>query len=65
MTDSGMRRPDGSVVTNEEIQAALDRATREALLEHARAGRSVCESRDGKIVWVSPEEIFCRYGYCG
>lgn len=46
--------------------AALDRAhelaARDALLEHARMGRPVCESRDGKVVWITPEEIFARYG---
>jgi hypothetical protein len=46
--------------------AAVDRAhalaNKEALLEHARMGRSVCESRDGQIVTVSPKEIFARYG---
>lgn len=47
---------------NRTVQAALDRATRDALLEHARMGRPVCESRDGQVVWVSPEEVFARYG---
>jgi hypothetical protein len=46
--------------------AAVDRAhalaNKEALLEHARMGRSVSESRDGKIVTVTPAEIFARYG---
>lgn len=46
--------------------AAIDRAhelaTRDALLEHARMGRSIVVSRDGKIVEVSPAEIFARYG---
>ena len=46
--------------------AAVDRAhalaNKEALLEHARMGRSVCESRDGAVVWVTPAEIFARYG---
>jgi hypothetical protein len=46
--------------------AAVDRAhaaaNKEALLEHARMGRSVCEWRDGKIVDVTPVEIFARYG---
>ena len=41
---------------------AHERANREALLEHARMGRSVCESRDGKVVWIEPKEIFARYG---
>lgn len=46
--------------------AAIDRAheiaAREALLEHARMGRSVCESRNGQIVEITPAEIFARYG---
>lgn len=42
-----------------ESHARSDRA---ALLEHARMGRSICESRDGQVVWVPPEEIFARYG---
>ena len=39
--------------------AAIDRAHElaacDALLEHARMGRSVCEGRDGKVVWITPE----------
>ncbi len=46
--------------------AAIDRAhylaNRDALLEHARMGRSVSQMRDGKIVDVTPAEIFARYG---
>ena len=46
--------------------AAIDRAhylaTKEALLEHARMGRPICEGRDGKVVWIEPAEIFARYG---
>lgn len=62
MHDSGIRRADGTVVTNEEIAAALAEAAHDIQLEHARLGRPVCESRDGKVVWVTPEEIFARYG---
>lgn len=47
---------------NAELDAAHNRAARDALLEHARMGRSVCESREGKVVWISPEDIFARYG---
>lgn len=47
---------------NDAIQRALERATRDALLEHARMGREVCESRDGRVVWIAPAEIFARYG---
>jgi hypothetical protein len=42
--------------------AAIQRGVREALLNHARAGRSVPEQHNGQIVWVTPEEIFARYG---
>jgi hypothetical protein len=38
------------------------RSNREALLQHARLGQSVCESRDGQVVWITPAEIFARYG---
>ena len=37
-------------------------ANREALLEHARMGRSVSTMRDGQVVWITPAEIFARYG---
>ena len=39
------------------LEAAVRRAVRAAVLEHARAGRAVPEMRDGKVVWISPEEI--------
>ena len=41
----------------ELIDEALARAVREALLRHKQAGNPVCEWRDGKIVWIPPEEI--------
>lgn len=47
---------------NARIDEAHARATKDALLEHARMGRSVCEGRDGQVVWISPAEIFARYG---
>ncbi len=43
------------------IEAALGRAVREALLQHARAGRPVATCKDGKVVWISPEEILARF----
>ena len=46
-----------------ETDASYERSNREALLEHARMGRDVCESRDGKVVWIPPAEIFARYGF--
>ncbi|MFO0803076.1 MAG: hypothetical protein U0791_08155 [Gemmataceae bacterium] len=55
-------RMERMMAENAGLQAALDRATKTALLEHARMGRSVCEGRDGQVVWITPEEIFARYG---
>ena len=48
--------------SNDQLNAALQRAAREAALTHARFGRSVPEWREGQIVAVSPAEIFARYG---
>jgi hypothetical protein len=45
-----------------EIDAALKVAYRKMFLEHARLGRSVHEWRDGKVVEVTPTELFARYG---
>jgi hypothetical protein len=39
------------------ITQAIQRGVREALLMHARAGNPVAGWRDGKVVWVPPEEI--------
>lgn len=45
------------------IAEAHAKANREALLGHARMGRSVPEGgADGQVVWITPAEIFARYG---
>lgn len=41
----------------EKITQALTRGVREALLKHKQAGNSVVVWRDGKMVWLKPEEI--------
>jgi hypothetical protein len=43
------------------VTAAITRAVRRAVLEHARAGRPVAAWQDGKVVWISPEEILARF----
>jgi hypothetical protein len=48
--------------SNDQLNAALQQAAREAALTHARFGRSIPEWRGGQIVSVSPTEIFARYG---
>ena len=45
------------VVQGEPVLAALRRATRNALLDHKRAGNSVATWKDGKVVLIPAEEI--------
>jgi hypothetical protein len=54
--------PAPELIDHAAIDRAHELAARDALLEHARMGRPVSEWRDGKVVWVTPEEIFARYG---
>ena len=44
------------------MKAAHEKSNRDALLEHARMGRSISTLRDGQVVSVSPAEVFARYG---
>jgi len=41
----------------EGMGRALARAVRQAVLQHKRAGNPVAIWRDGKVVWVDPDEI--------
>jgi len=41
-------------------EAAIRKAVREAVLAHARAGNPVATWRDGKVVWIQPEEILAN-----
>ena len=42
---------------DELIQRALRRAVREALLGHKQAGNPIAVWRDGRVVWLAPDEI--------
>ncbi|MCI0464705.1 MAG: hypothetical protein L0Z62_47890 [Gemmataceae bacterium] len=42
------------------ITAAVQRAVREAVLMHARAGNPVAAWEDGKVVWLQPAEVLRR-----
>jgi hypothetical protein len=46
-------------------EAAHQKAFREAVLAHARAGNPVSTLRDGKVDWISPEEVFAKFGVNG
>lgn len=39
------------------IETALRRAARDALLLHKRAGNPMAVWRDGRVVWIAPEDI--------
>jgi hypothetical protein len=39
------------------IERTLGKAVREALLRHKRAGNPVASWRNGKAVWIQPEDI--------
>lgn len=63
MSELVRNRLDEMLASREVMDAALAGATREALLEHARMGRSVPQGGpDRSVVWVTPAEIFARYG---
>jgi Arc/MetJ family transcription regulator len=40
-----------------KVESALRAAVREAVARHKKAGNAVGVWRDGKVVWLSPEEI--------
>lgn len=40
-----------------EIDKALQKAVKEALLQHKKAGNPVVSWKDGQIVWIQPEDI--------
>jgi hypothetical protein len=41
----------------DEITPAIQRGVREALRKHKLAGNPVPTERDGKMVWLQPEEM--------
>jgi hypothetical protein len=41
----------------EALDAAVQRAVRKALLVHKKLGNPVAAWKDGKVVWIPPEEI--------
>ncbi len=42
---------------DQAVESALNRAVREAVLRHKKLGESVAVWRDGRVVFVPPEEI--------
>lgn len=52
-------RPDAKALfaDGREIDTALAKAVRAALLEHKRAGNPIAVWQDGRVVWIPPQEI--------
>ncbi|CAN5413106.1 hypothetical protein BH18ACI3_BH18ACI3_05630 [soil metagenome] len=46
------------VLRDAEIDAAVKKAVREALLKHKLAGSPIAISRGGKVVILQPDDIF-------
>jgi len=47
----------GLIRERTRVDEALARGVRDALMRHVQAGVPAVEWRDGKSVWLSPEEI--------
>lgn len=58
MMDSGSNlTPAQRAADIPRVTRALRRAVREALLRHKRDGNPVAVWRDGRVVWIAPEDI--------
>ena len=42
---------------SDKVMAIIQSGINAALLRHKQAGNPVCESRDGRVVWIKPEDI--------
>ena len=51
------RAPSERVDDEDRMLAEMRAAVREAVLAHKRAGNPIAEWRDGRVVWIPPEEI--------
>jgi hypothetical protein len=52
---------DAAIANPALIDAAVRKAMREAVLMHARLGHPVSTWKDGRVVWLSPQEIFDQF----
>jgi hypothetical protein len=39
------------------IEQAIQKAVRRALWQHKQLGNPICAWRNGKVVWIAPEDI--------
>jgi isoaspartyl peptidase/L-asparaginase-like protein (Ntn-hydrolase superfamily) len=48
---------DKILVEGTEIDEAVKKAVKEAVLRHKQAGNPIVVMKDGQMVWLKPEEI--------
>ena len=58
MSDPCKQTAEEQLAEARRCEAAVQRAVRQAVLASAYAGQPVPVSRDGKVVWLSPQEVF-------
>ena len=54
---NGKRRIAEIIADDDVITQALQRGVRDALRRHKLLGNPVAEWRDGRVVWIAPEDI--------
>jgi hypothetical protein len=63
MPEANGRSISDMIDDDELMTEAIRQGVREELLSHAKAGNSVPVSENGKLVWLSPDEIYQRLGH--
>jgi hypothetical protein len=51
------RTIDARFLDHKRIEDAIRRATQRVVWEHKQLGYPICAWRDGRVVWIPPEEI--------
>ena len=54
---NGSDRIDRMFAEGTPIDEAVRRGVREALIRHKKLGNAIVAWRDGKVVWIPPEDI--------
>lgn len=47
---------------SEQVRLIIQSGINAALLKHKQAGNPVCEWKDGRVVWIKPEDIHIEKG---
>ena len=62
MSEPSKLSPEEHLAQARKCEAAVQRAVRDAVLASAYAGQPVSTWRDGKVVWLQPNEILAEFG---